>query len=150
MPIVLLEVFDGHQYCHYFNHCDTLILDWYVYQNICCYRKFSIQQGPAKNHSSIREGKLCVDTNNTGHPQLNILRCNKLLSLCKLHRHSSSVFLSCAESSFNSMYTPLTLSFYSTISESRVSGMDNKISVCDNKVVRKLKFPPQFIQIQRT
>ena len=70
------------------------------------------------------------------------LRYNKLLSFSKVHNHSSTTSLSCVASSFNSMYKPLTLSFDSNISENRVSDMDNKVGVCDNKVVSKLQLPP--------
>ena len=51
--------------------------------------------------------------NNTEHPQLNILHCNKILSLSKLHSHSSSTSL--AASYFKSMYTPLSLYLDSNI-----------------------------------
>lgn len=70
------------------------------------------------------------------------LRYNTLLSFSKVHNHSSTTSLFCVASSFNSMCKPLTLSFDSNISENRVSDMDNKVGVCDNKVVSKLQLPP--------
>ena len=39
------------------------------------------------------------------------------------------------------MYKLLTLSFDNNISESKLSGMDNKISACVDEVVRKLQLP---------
>ena len=48
------------------------------------------------------------------------------------------------------MYKPLTLSFDSNISVSRVIGMDNNVDVYDDDVVSTLQLPPQFIQTQFT
>ena len=76
-----------------------------------------------KHHSFIKEGDVRVETNNTENPQLNTLSCKKLLSLIKLHHHSSFTSLSYDASSFNSMYKPLTLSFDSNRFKSKVSGM---------------------------
>ena len=61
------------------------------------------------------------------------------LSLSMLHHYSPSTTLSYAVSSFTCMYKPLTLSFDSNISESKVSSMNNKVSVCVDKLVLKLK-----------
>ena len=91
-----------------------------------------------------------VETNNTEYPQLNTLSCNKLLSLSKLHHHSSSTSLSYAVSFLNYMYKMFTLSFDSNITESKVSGTDNKVSACVNILVSKLQLQTKFIQIQPT
>ena len=85
-----------------------------------------------------REEDAHVKTNNTKLLQLNILSCNKLLNLNNLHYPSSSFSLSYAVSSLNSMYKSLPLSFDSKISKSRVSGMDDKVSTCVDKVFSKL------------
>ena len=127
-----------------------MILYSFVSQKYLCCRKFSVQQGHVNNHTSIREGDVRVGTNSTEHPQLNTLHRNKLLSLSKLHNNSSSISLSCVASSFNSIYKPLTSSFVSNISESRVIGMDNKVDVCDDNVVSTPQLPSQFIQTQLT
>ena len=102
------------------------------------------------NHSSIREGDVRVGTNSTKHPQLNIFHHNKLLRLSKLHNNSSPTSLSCAVSSSNYMYKPLTLTFHSNITGSRVIGMDNIGDICNDNVVSTLQSPPQFIQTQIT
>ena len=70
------------------------------------------------------------------------------LSLSQLYHHSSSTSFSYTASLLNSMYTPLTLFFDSNISESRVSGINNKVSACVDKVVSKLQLLTQFIQTQ--
>ena len=70
------------------------------------------------------------------------------LSLSQLHHHSSSTSFSYTASLLNSMYTPLTLFFDSNISKSRVSGINNKVSACVDKVVSKLQLLTQFIQTQ--
>ena len=59
-----------------------------------------------------------IETNNTELPQLINVRCNKLLSLNKLHHHFYSTPLSYAIPSFNYMYKPHTLFFDSNICES--------------------------------
>ena len=46
------------------------------------------------------------------------------------------------------MYKPVTLSFDSNISESRVRDMYKKVSVCNDKVLSQLQLPPQLIQTQ--
>ena len=112
--------------------------------------KFLFSRGNVKNHSSIREDDVHVETNNIECSQLNTLSYNNLLSLSKLHHHSSSTSLSYAVSSFNSLYKPITFSFDSDISGSRVNGMDKTFSACVDKVVSKLQFSPQFIQTQLT
>ena len=86
-----------------------------------------------------------VETSNTEHFQFNTLSCYKSLSLIKLHHHFSSISLSYAAFSFNSMYEPLTLSIDSNISESKVSGVDNKVSAYFDKVVSEFQLPTQFI-----
>ena len=93
--------------------------------------------------------------------QLNTLGWNTLLSLNKLYCHSFSSPFSYSVLSFNSTNKALTLFFDSNISESRVSDIDDKDSVCVDKVVCKLchyllpqfipiQFNTQFIQIQST
>ena len=56
----------------------------------------------------------------------------------KWYRYSSIYSLSYTIPSFNSRYEPLTLSFDSDITESRVSGIDDKVSAYVDKVVSKL------------
>ena len=56
----------------------------------------------------------------------------------KWYRYSSIYYLSYTVPSFNSRYEPLTLSFDSDIIESRVSGIDDKVSAYVDKVVSKL------------
>ena len=115
-----------------------MILHSFVSQKDLCCPKFSVHQGHVKNHTSIRESDVRVGANNIEHPQLNTLHRNKLLSLSKLYNNSSSTSLSYAISSFNFMDKPLTLSFDSNISESRVIGMNTKVDVCDDNVVSTL------------
>ena len=56
----------------------------------------------------------------------------------KWYRYSSIYSLSYTAPSFNSRYEPLTLSFDSDITVSRVSGIDDKVSAYADKVVSKL------------
>ena len=56
----------------------------------------------------------------------------------KWYRYSSIYYLSYTVPSFNSRYEPLTLSFDSDITESRVSDIDYKVSAYVDKVVSKL------------
>ena len=115
-----------------------MILESYVSQKNHCFRKVHVQQDNVKHHSLIREDDVRITTNDTEHLQLNTLCCNTLLRLSKLRHHSSSTSLSYTVSSFNSMNKPLSLSFNSNISESKVRDMDNKVSACVNKLDSKL------------
>ena len=64
----------------------------FLKKNHCC-RNFFVQNGKVKTHFSIREGYVCIETDNTEYPQLNTRSCNKLLYLSKLNLHSSSTYL---------------------------------------------------------
>ena len=72
--------------------------------------------------------------NNTEFLRLNMFGCNKLLNLNKLHHRFSSSSLSYTTPALNSIYTPLDLFFDSNISESKVSGVDDEVSVCNLKI----------------
>ena len=72
------------------------------------------------------------------------------LSISKLLHYSPSTSLSYAVSYFNFIYKTLTSSFDSNIFEGKVSGMDNKVSSCVNKVVSKLQLLTQLIQTKPT
>ena len=93
----------------------TTVMNWFLsrmfFKRNTAVVKFLFSRGNVKNHSSIREDDVHVETNNIECSQLNTLSYNNLLSLSKLHHHSSSTSFSYAVSSFNSLYKPITFFF---------------------------------------